>query len=204
MTSSRDVKQRLREEALELMSERGYDGVSVRDICKAAGVNANAITYHFGGKDGLFSSLMEGLTDDIYEIPFQILKSDCTTIGEFRLCLTLFFEETLRQMLKNRRLIILISQECRCQDEKDLFKVFHKNIQDFLERGVAQSIVNPNLDPAFVTGVFMDRIFVQVVSASHIKHNHGVDINNATYRKEWIQKNMELFLHGLINNKERE
>lgn len=40
--------------AHKLFSEKGINGVSVREIAKAADVNVAAINYHFGNKDSLY------------------------------------------------------------------------------------------------------------------------------------------------------
>ena len=53
--SSRD---RLLKVALELFSHKGFEAVSVRDIAEAAGVNLAAISYHFGGKAGLYRAAL--------------------------------------------------------------------------------------------------------------------------------------------------
>ena len=44
--------------ARELFCERGYDGVSVRDIATHADVNVAAVSYHFGGKEALFKEVV--------------------------------------------------------------------------------------------------------------------------------------------------
>jgi AcrR family transcriptional regulator len=45
-----------------MFSERGFDGVSVRDLENAAGVKRNLLAYHFDDKD----TLWKRVTDDIY------------------------------------------------------------------------------------------------------------------------------------------
>ena len=40
-----------------LFAERGFDGVSVRDIANAAGVNSALVGYYFRGKEGLLSEV---------------------------------------------------------------------------------------------------------------------------------------------------
>ncbi len=42
-----------------LMSERGFNGVSMRTICQAAGVNLGSMTYHFGTKEGLLRAIYD-------------------------------------------------------------------------------------------------------------------------------------------------
>lgn len=45
--------------AEDLMSERGFNGVSLRSICQAAGVNLGSVTYHFGTKEGLLRAIYD-------------------------------------------------------------------------------------------------------------------------------------------------
>ena len=54
-----DVKEKLIRAAGKLFAEHGFDGVSIRSICSAAGCNLGAIAYHFGGKEGLFCAVIE-------------------------------------------------------------------------------------------------------------------------------------------------
>lgn len=51
-------RDRLLAEAMRLFGERGFDAVTTREICAAAGVNPGAIHYHFGDKDGLYREVL--------------------------------------------------------------------------------------------------------------------------------------------------
>lgn len=53
-----EPRQRLLAEATRLFSERGFDGVTTREICAAARLNPGAIHYHFGDKDGLYREVL--------------------------------------------------------------------------------------------------------------------------------------------------
>ena len=46
-------REKLIASAERLFADRGFDGVSVRDIAKAAGVNSALVGYYFRGKEGL-------------------------------------------------------------------------------------------------------------------------------------------------------
>lgn len=59
-----ESRARIVEAAGQLFADRGFDGVSVRELAKRAGVNAAAINYHFGGKEGLYHAVLRKLIDD--------------------------------------------------------------------------------------------------------------------------------------------
>ena len=60
----RESGQRTRDQlltaALSLLAERGPDGVTLREITDAAGVNVAAVSYHFGSLKGLCEAAGEG------------------------------------------------------------------------------------------------------------------------------------------------
>jgi TetR/AcrR family transcriptional regulator, repressor for neighboring sulfatase len=58
-----DVVAAVIEAAGELFSRRGFDGVSVRDIAKRAGVNHGLIHRHFGSKENLRRQTLQHMAD---------------------------------------------------------------------------------------------------------------------------------------------
>lgn len=51
--------------ARKLFAERGYAGVSVRDIAAEAGVNHGLIHRHFGAKEGVLRAVLQGMFADV-------------------------------------------------------------------------------------------------------------------------------------------
>ena len=53
------TRQALMKAGSELFSERGFDGVPLEDLARQAGVNKALVSYHFGGKRGLYVAILE-------------------------------------------------------------------------------------------------------------------------------------------------
>jgi len=56
---TRPGDERILDAAEQLFAQRGYHGVSLRDITRAAGVDVALVSYHFGGKRELFTAVFE-------------------------------------------------------------------------------------------------------------------------------------------------
>ena len=55
----KDTRTKLIETATPLFADNGLAGVSVRELAQAAGANVAAVSYHFGGKEGLYHAVLE-------------------------------------------------------------------------------------------------------------------------------------------------
>jgi AcrR family transcriptional regulator len=67
----------LLEAARRLFTERGYQGVGVRDIAEAAAADKALITRYFGSKEGLFAEAVSATID-----PSVLLPDDRARFGE--------------------------------------------------------------------------------------------------------------------------
>jgi AcrR family transcriptional regulator len=57
--ASLGARERLLDAALPLFTEQGYAGVSIRELAAAADCNSSLVSYHFGGKEGLYEAVLE-------------------------------------------------------------------------------------------------------------------------------------------------
>src|SRR5688500_20049831 len=65
MNVASETGERILSAALDLFGERGFTGVTVRDIASRGKVNVAAISYHFGGKAALYRAVAKHVIDGI-------------------------------------------------------------------------------------------------------------------------------------------
>jgi AcrR family transcriptional regulator len=101
--SSEQTRERLLDAAREVFSELGFQGATVREICRRAEANVAAVNYHFGSKDGL---LAEALHFESLRM-LQETNARAATCPEARL--SLFIREFMHMLLDETR----DSSQCR-------------------------------------------------------------------------------------------
>ncbi|GAE34157.1 forespore capture DNA-binding protein RefZ [Halalkalibacter akibai] len=70
-------KEKILDAAARLFYTQGYDGTSVRDIASKAKVNVALVSYHFGGKKGLYEELMT----QFFEGYLHVIKEETEKIS---------------------------------------------------------------------------------------------------------------------------
>lgn len=82
LEQGRKTEQVILQTALTLMRQRGFDKVSVRDICREAGITTGAFYHHFSSKEALFKKgfspldlyMEQALAEDGERDPSQRLR----------------------------------------------------------------------------------------------------------------------------------
>ena len=64
----RDTRSRLREVALQLFAEQGYEKTSLREIAERLGVTKAALYYYFKSKEDIVRSLVEDYVAEVDEL----------------------------------------------------------------------------------------------------------------------------------------
>ncbi|MGK5551567.1 TetR/AcrR family transcriptional regulator [Actinomadura kijaniata] len=146
-----DTRERIRQTALELFLERGYDQTSLREIAERLGVTKAALYYHFKTKEELVASLGEGVDGNLAElvewgrsqprtpeVRRELLRRLSVTVSEFA-PIARFFQEnqaalrTVRGEQRNREHMAALTElitppdpstEDRIRAVSALFSVF--------------------------------------------------------------------------------
>jgi len=63
-----NTRQTIINHALTLFSEKGYEGVSMRDIAKSIGIKAPSLYNHFASKEDIFNSIIDEMSKRYHEM----------------------------------------------------------------------------------------------------------------------------------------
>jgi TetR/AcrR family transcriptional regulator len=78
--ADKDCRENIIASTIPLFAMKGLNGVSVRDLARAAGVNISMISYYFGGKEGLYATILSeqfavlGKLDEIEKMEIDTLQ----------------------------------------------------------------------------------------------------------------------------------
>lgn len=190
------VKDRLFQAGIILFAEKGFDSVSVREICKQAGTSMNMIHHYYGNKEGLFDAIIGSFTEKVFAFPIRLLAKDVNSKEEFITRMELFFEETLVALIEQRNLLQVIR---RHEIEATAMSNLLQKFVEFLAKSQQQGFVQDGIEPELMSGFLMDRLASQVLYAHEIsKHSNHDIVGDLEYRTRWIRSNLNLFLYGLV------
>lgn len=154
---------RLLETAIEHFGRKGYEGASTREIAAASGTAMSSITYHFGGKEGLYLAVADHIAEQITRQQAPTLdaawEKSVTSRAQAMEVLANMVESFARLMLAPESaawsgFIVREQQEPTAAFER----LYDGAMRDMVEMFVALiAIARPDLDEdeARMTGIFL-------------------------------------------------
>lgn len=164
--SSRDL---LLDAAMEEFAAKGLAGARVGEIAKRAGVNAQLISYYFGGKQGLYEAILERWYERETQLQDPDVRLDELTWRYFDVAFgqsalqRLFVRETLEQ------------DPDRVDFEPD--GEDRASMVGYQERGE----IAAELDPGFVLLMLQAMVVAQSIFPAEVKRLTGYDTSSAEF-----------------------
>lgn len=189
-----NTKELILDAALELFSQRGYDGVGLREIAARVGIRESALYKHFAGKQELFDALVERMYDE-YNIVAGNLNADSeaegmidkyTTISESELLqisygFFLYFAKDERAA-KFRK--ILTMEQYRNERIGSLYKaLYFENVLTYhsiIFKGLIEAGIMIDADPDIVALHFYSPVFLLLTSYDERKITEAEAMNKLT------------------------
>lgn len=160
--------------AQDLFAENGYDGTSIRDIAKAAGINVAMVSYYFGSKEGLLEAIfsrhaeyvrlkLENLIQDKSQSPFQKMEVIIDSYIDKYFSQQPFHKLVARSQLSNSN-----------KPVKDMLNDMKKRNQDLIKRLIQEGQK---------TGEFKKNIDVQMLMSTMLGTANQVMTTQDFYRE---------------------
>ena len=180
---NKNSKERILKAAVKLFAEKGYEGTSIREICKGAKSNICMISYYWGGKKELYQGIIDDLLSRLKEyaqsfIDFKVNPNTLDKKEQINLLITIldkfiafFYSENI-----SKDMIIFLLKEQQNPDftvTSETFKylrtlvgaVFNKNENDkeiiFRTLFIISQINSPRILPSFSLKLLRQDDFVE-------------------------------------------
>jgi AcrR family transcriptional regulator len=128
-----------------LFTERGYDGVSIRDLAQECGLAKATIYHHFRDKEDLFFSVLEHDLLTLHAQVMEVVGDEQPTLVKLRASIEAYY-----RMLRDRRTGVMWSVHENAQLKVQLQAFFRRHMPFILDpwiqiltQGIREGVLRP-------------------------------------------------------------
>ncbi|MBW4056204.1 MAG: TetR/AcrR family transcriptional regulator [Proteobacteria bacterium] len=191
-----ELRNKLISIATRLFAERGLNGVSIRELSKAAGVSISMISYYFGGKEGLYSSVLQEQFSS-----FGHIEEITTTDAEALVKIESYIRWIIVRYRNNPYLLRYYTSELTNPTQffslivqPAIGKVIQVLVQ-IIEEGISNNIFRKDLNPVDTVLAMAGMVNYYILStlATQELINHSPERD-----EELIRHYMDIFTKGIL------
>ncbi|HEX9980394.1 MAG TPA: TetR family transcriptional regulator [Flavobacterium sp.] len=159
-TATNDKKNQILQVAERLFAEKGFDGTSIRNIAKEAGINIAMVSYYFGSKEKMLESLIISRASDLKIQLENLLREDLSPLEKINRLVELY----ITRISKNRSIYQIVHQEISSgrsinfgtftDVKKSNLESLEKIINEGQDKGIFTRNVNTALIPPTIIGTY--------------------------------------------------
>ena len=191
-----DCRENIIAAAVPLFAAKGLNGVSVRELAAAAGVNLSMISYYFGGKEGLYAAVLTGQFAVLGKID-EIDQLEIDTLQKFEL----YVRATVSRYRKSPYLLRFYTSEltnptaCFEAIVKPAIKKVVQMLLDTFSDGLTHEKFREGLNPAdtvlALAGMVNFYFLLEPATAELVDHAPERD-------EQLIRHIMDIFTRGIL------
>ena len=193
--------------AKKLFAQKGFAGTSIRVLSDLAKVNASLVSYHFGGKRGLYHACISNLFTRSAQSSDRILTPPVSAV-EFRLRTTLFLEEMLDRYSEDPDAFKIIYHDLENDDAihlgvtEQVVEVYQRYV-DFMRAAKGQGLLAVGIDPETASSILFS-VTNNLMRSDDLSVKYvGKTIRDPAYRKHMIQQIIQIFFDGVTPSASR-
>ena len=194
---SQDAKEKLLAAGTKLFAEKGFAAISIRELATAAGVNSALISYHFGGKEGLYEAVITAQYERLI-VKFEAIAASTSSIEEK---IRMYADVIRRNHTEDQPLMArLVQGELRsptaCMEKvlrKYTFRIA-QIVSDVLRQGIQSGSFRQDVDPVFaalsLAGMLNFFFILREVTKAIVPEFSGRD-------QEFVETALKIYLKGM-------
>lgn len=199
-----DSRRQLLDAGTKLFARGGLEGTSVRDIAREAGTNICMISYHFGGKEGLYRACLKEFGEHRLQLTRGMLEAP-TSLAEFKVRVKLFIQALVESNASTPEFSQIIGKEIEAglPVASDIFEMTFleamQNLLRFFTRAQEAGIVRKDVDPIFIANIIYGTV-------AHLTRFHTVSkkyfkcsIVEPKNREKLVDTLVETLMSGVAN-----
>ncbi|WP_152394474.1 TetR/AcrR family transcriptional regulator [Paenibacillus guangzhouensis] len=187
----KDNKDKLLLAAIDLMADKGYKGVSTKEIAAAAGVSEMTLFRQFGSKQ----HLLEKAVDRYYYTVEMTKIFETQVVWELRTDLMLISRMYHESMNRNRKMIRIVLKEDELSEIRTKAQKHPRMLLELLTKYFLEMQKRGNLIPTDAEAQAMS--FLWMNYGAFMSHLHGAEGMTNVTMERFIASSIELFTRGL-------
>ena len=195
--TTQDARDKLLSAGTELFAVQGFAGVSIRELATAAGVNSALISYHFGGKAGLYEAVVTAQYERLVG-KFEAIAASTATMEEK---VRMYADVIRRNHTEDQPLMARLIQGELTSPTACMENVVRKYtlriagiISGVLRQGIQSGIFRQDIDPVFaamtLAGMLNFYFILREVTKAVVPEFAGRD-------QEFVESALKIYLKGM-------
>ena len=194
---TQDAKEKLLAAGTRLFAEKGFAGVSIRELATAAGVNSALISYHFGGKEGLYEAVITAQYERLI-IKFEAIAASTSSVEEK---IRMYADVIRRNHTEDQPLMARLVQGELSSPTACMEKVLRKYtfriaqiVSDVLRQGIQSGSFRQDVDPVLaalsLAGMLNFYFILREITKAIVPEFSGRD-------QEFVDTALKIYLKGM-------
>jgi AcrR family transcriptional regulator len=200
--NAEETIERILKVATKAFAEKGYEGASIKEICRDAGVNMAAIHYHFESRENLYKSIIARFGGAALDAAIRTLQP-AASLDEFKTRLMIFMTETIAGAAENPDIALMVIRDMQTHPEilagffEKTFGRSNEALVSFFKDAQKKDLIDPSIRPEFAVGSLQAQISFVIGHRRLFEFRYGFDISDAEHRQVWAKGVVDLFVNGL-------
>jgi TetR/AcrR family transcriptional regulator len=179
-----------------LFAEKGFNGVGVRELAIAAGVNLSMISYYFGGKEGLYAAILTEQFDTLKRV-MELKEMESDPMKKFES----YVRATVARYRKNPYLLRFYTSELTnptpCFETivkpaiREVVQILVETFSEGLSHKQFRTGLNPTDTVLALAGMINFYFLLEPVTGELVDHSPERD-------EELVRHIMDIFARGIL------